>query len=123
MNTNKYKSKESPANKKQATNVCEIIKEPPVEDLRQTYQRTKTQFDFSSLDDSSFSSHAERIQSILVKTGVFQGDAASLDQLADDDLVYSHKDMIIDNSLRKPDFLCENVHEAVKLIFEKENFT
>ena len=82
----------------------------------------QTHFEFL-LNDNSFRSEAETIKSILVKTGVFQGDHETLDKESKDELVYSHKDMIIDNSLRKPDYLCDNVHEAVKLIFEKENFS
>lgn len=103
-------------------NDCEIIKETPesMQSLSQS-KTDKSHFEFL-LTDSSFRSEAEFIKSVLVKTGVFQGDEVTLESYKDD-LVYTHKDMIIDESLRKPDYLCNNVHEAVKLIFEKENYS
>ena len=75
------------------------------------------------MNNHQFKSEAKSLQSILVRTGVFLGDQSDLDAGCNPNLKnYAHKDMILDNSLRKPNYLCENVYEAVKLIFEKENF-
>lgn len=95
-----------------------IVKEKS--DLYQSPDRSTTHFEFF-VNDSSFKSEATKINSILVKTGVFQGDEKTIESQKDD-LIYTHKDMLIDKSLRKPDFLVKDVHEAVKLIYERENF-
>lgn len=115
--TKKSKREQGPKGKK-SCDVGEIIRDAPNEDLRKNAESSYMGFHHGG----SFSSSAEKIKSILVKTGVFQGDQSNLKQIVNDDLVYSHKDMIVDASLRMPDFLCENVHDAVKLIFEQENF-
>ncbi len=101
-----------------------IIKETPDPDVQEKMYQSmgieKTTFKFL-LNDSKFRSEAESIESVLVKTGVFQGCEKTLEEVTDD-LVYFHKDMIIDASLRKPDYLSDNVADAVKLIYEKEKF-
>jgi hypothetical protein len=76
---------------------------------------------FSHLDKSVFfSSKADSINSILVRTGVFQGDLNDT-QAHNSQLVLAHKDMTIDVNLIRPKFVLEDVHEAVKLIFSLEN--
>lgn len=96
-----------------------LIKEKS--DLYQSPNRSSTHFEFF-LNDSSFKSEALKIESILVKTGVFQGDEKTIENQKDE-LIYTHKDMLVDMSLRKPDHLVKDVYEAVKIIYEKENFS
>ena len=69
---------------------------------------------------ASHVSDAESIRSILVRTGVFRGPADST-PAADSSL--AHKDMLIDQSLMKPSYISDNVFEAVKLVYELENFS
>ena len=68
----------------------------------------------------SFMSQAERISSIIVKTGVFQGDINDIAYKKESSL--AHKDMVIDPNLIKPNYIVNDSHEAVKLIFQLENF-
>ena len=78
---------------------------------------------FSRLDTSAFSfksSKIESITSILVRTGVFQGNINDIDSQCSQ-LLLAHKDMIVDPTLIKPHFVSNDVYDAVKLIFELEN--
>ena len=58
-------------------------------------------------------STAESISSILVQTGVYQGEDVSKN--------LAHKDTFLDQKLVKPKFIANNVYEAVKLVFKLEN--
>lgn len=91
---------------------------------------------------SSFSSSsaqpgaAESIRSILVRTGVFRGaqktsnDTSSPQQQQQqhdnsnglDYLSLAHKDLVVDPSLMRPNYVSDNVFEAVKLVYELEKF-
>ena len=76
---------------------------------------------YAHLDKSVFfSSKAEAIYSILVRTGVFQGDIKEIEN-HNSQLVLAHKDMIVEPSLIKPSYVLDDVFEAVKLIFSQEN--
>jgi ribonucleotide monophosphatase NagD (HAD superfamily) len=68
---------------------------------------------------TEFSSEAESINSILVCTGVYQGDK---NDFKTQNLMYSHKDAKIDNKLREPNYICDDVYEAVKMVYEIEKF-
>jgi len=77
---------------------------------------------FSHLDKNVFfSSKAESISSILVRTGVFQGDINDI-HAKNSQLVLAHKDMMVDTSLIKPNYVLDDVYEAIKLIMEIENY-
>lgn len=108
---------------RQVSSNYEIIKDAPndIESVQPSLKHEKTHFEFL-LSNSTFKSEAKSIKSVLVKTGVFQGCQASLENPSNE-MVYFHKDMIIDDSLRKPDYLCDDVHQAVRLIYETENFS
>ena len=69
--------------------------------------------------DTSYVSETESIRSILVRTGVYQGD--NFDATANGTL--AHKDMIVDKSLMRPNHVSDNVYEAVKLVYELENYS
>lgn len=62
---------------------------------------------------------AESVHSILVRTGVYQGDE---NEFKNSSLVYAHKDANIDNKMREPKSICDNVYDAVKLVYKLENF-
>ena len=61
---------------------------------------------------------AENIQSILVCTGVYNQEA--YDDTSS--INHGHRDMIIDPELKKPKHTVEHVLDAVKLIYEIEQF-
>ncbi|CAF0844390.1 unnamed protein product [Brachionus calyciflorus] len=73
-----------------------------------------------SIEESSeeFLSQAESITSILVRTGVFQGDINDHNV----NMALAHKDMILDASLIKPHIISDDCLQAVKTVFEIENF-
>ena len=72
-------------------------------------------------ENGSFVSDAESIQSILVCTGVYQGSQNEVDA-HHNSLNYAHKDMVVDNALRRPSFISSDVYEAVKLVYKIEKF-
>lgn len=72
-------------------------------------------------DQISQQHDTESISSILVRTGVFQGDINDLNNF-NVDSVLAHKDMIIDPALIKPNYISDNVYEAVKLVYQLESF-
>lgn len=88
---------------------------------------------------SSYTSETESIRSILVRTGVSRSDepaknadsaannsnaAAAQEKSRDQEsLSLAHKDMIVDPSLMKPNYVSDNVFEAVKLVYKIENFS
>lgn len=61
---------------------------------------------------------AESIQSILVCTGVYNQEA--YDETTS--VNHGHRDMIIDPELKKPKHTVEHVLDAVKLVYELEQF-
>ncbi|CAF4534381.1 unnamed protein product [Rotaria socialis] len=61
---------------------------------------------------------AESLESILVCTGVFNRE--TYDETLGKN--HGHRDMFIDAELRKPKHTCEHVLDAVKLIFDIEQF-
>lgn len=63
-------------------------------------------------------SKAESIMSILVKTGVFQGNIEKHCL----NMALAHKDMIVDSTLVKPHIVSDSCLEAVNTVFEIENF-
>lgn len=74
----------------------------------------------STTTSKRYVSRAESINSILVQTGVYQGDGNDLDTMISRDL--AHRDTRIDEKLVKPNYVSKNVYEAVKLVFELENY-
>lgn len=74
--------------------------------------------DVDGEDESEFLSQAESIRSILVKTGVFQGD---IDKHCVS-MALAHKDMVIDPNLIKPHIISDNCLHAVNTVFDIENF-
>lgn len=69
-------------------------------------------------DDAEQYYSAENIQSILVCTGVYN-------QEAYDESIginHGHRDMIIDPELKKPKYTVEHVLDAVKLVFDIEQY-
>ena len=78
---------------------------------------------FSHLDKNVFfTSKAEACFSLLVRTGVFQGDINDT-QVHNSQLVLAHKDMVVDAGLIKPNFVLDDAYEAVKLIMEMEKYS
>ena len=71
---------------------------------------------------SSYVSETESIRSILVRTGVFRGETNETSGTSDTQSL-AHKDMIVDKSLMKPNYVSDNVFEAVKLVYQIENFS
>ena len=69
-------------------------------------------------DDTEQSYSAESIQSILVCTGVYNQEA--YDETGSID--HGHRDMMIDPELKKPKYTVEHVLDAVKVIFEIEQY-
>ncbi|CAF4142078.1 unnamed protein product [Rotaria socialis] len=61
---------------------------------------------------------AENIQSILVCTGVYNQEA--YDETSS--INHGHRDMIIDPELKKPKYTVEHVLDAVKLVYDIEQF-
>lgn len=74
-----------------------------------------------SSSSSPYVSETESIASILVKTGVFQGDLNDINNHSVD-MALAHKDMIVDPTLIKPNFIVDNVFDAVKLIYQIEKY-
>lgn len=72
----------------------------------------------SMVSDAEQYHTAETLESILVCTGIYNRETY------DETLVrnHGHRDMIIDSELRKPKYTCEHVLDAVKLIFDIEQF-
>jgi hypothetical protein len=70
--------------------------------------------------NTKFETQAEAISSILVKTGVFQGDLVSPG--AGNVMNLAHKDTVIDSTLTRPKHITQDVFEAVKLVFQMEKF-
>lgn len=65
---------------------------------------------------------SKRCKSILVLTGVYstQRDYVSYDSQQGSN--HNHRDFALDNSLKQPNYMVENVEQAVNLALEKENF-
>lgn len=78
--------------------------------------------DKSENGGSSYVSETESIRSILVRTGVFRGETNETSGTSDTQSL-AHKDMIVDKSLMKPNYVSDNVFEAVKLVYQIENFS
>ncbi len=62
-----------------------------------------------------FRSEATSCSSILVRTGVYQGEQTSSSN-------YSHKDANIESRQKIPDYICDDVYDAVKMVYEIEKF-
>jgi hypothetical protein len=73
---------------------------------------------YSTKSNASYVSDTESIASILVRTGVFRGDTYN----PNIDMNLAHKDMIVDLSLMKPNFIVDNVFDAVKLVYQIEKY-
>ena len=71
-------------------------------------------------ENPAHSSTVESIVSVLVKTGVFQ--TSHMDESSPISQSLAHRDTLVDPVLRKPHFVCDDVYDAVKLIFELERF-
>jgi hypothetical protein len=97
----------------------DICQHNPVPEIHQN-SNSNSYYSFL-MNNNTFESEAESIKSILVRTGVFQGNELNIENDTDG-LTYSHKDMVFDKSLRKPHHIVNNVYDAVKLIFENENY-
>ncbi len=69
-------------------------------------------------DDAEHYYSAENIQSILVCTGVYNQEAYDETSLIN----HGHRDMIIDPELKKPKYTVEHVLDAVKLVYDIEQF-
>lgn len=126
-NNKRYREKISKKvkNSKVEPGLASVDKVTSLSEKKQTEERmfsNSIEQTFSFLEkESSFVSESESITSILVRTGVFQGDLNDLND-HNVDLALAHKDMIVDPSLIKPRFICENVYEAVKSVFKLEDF-
>jgi HAD superfamily hydrolase (TIGR01456 family) len=59
---------------------------------------------------------AESCESILVCTGVYRSDVQSNNKLN-----YGHRDMIVDETLKTPKYICNDVYDAVNLVLNMEN--
>jgi ribonucleotide monophosphatase NagD (HAD superfamily) len=70
--------------------------------------------------DYKFVSSAESISSILVQTGVFRGELTDIESAYSKNL--AHKDTLVDRQLVKPTHITKDVLDAVKLVFERENY-
>ena len=76
---------------------------------------------FAHLDKNVFfSSKADTINSILVRTGVFQGSIDDIEAHSSQ-LNLAHKDMIVVPSFIKPNFVVDDAFDAAKLVFGIEN--
>ncbi|KAL4227160.1 Haloacid dehalogenase-like hydrolase domain-containing 5 [Mactra antiquata] len=75
-------------------------------------------FDMSK-DDSEV--YAQSCQSILVCTGVYcsSRDYVTYGQRRASN--HNHRDFVLDPVLTEPKYVTQNIHEAVKMVFEKEN--
>lgn len=60
--------------------------------------------------------------SILVCTGVYTTDSDFLTYGGKEISNHNHRDFVLDSELKKPTYVTQNVLEAVKLVFEKENY-
>jgi hypothetical protein len=69
-------------------------------------------------DDAERYYSAESLESILVCTGVYNRE--TYDEASEKN--YAHRDMITDSELKIPKHICEHVLDAVKLIFDIEQF-
>jgi len=69
-------------------------------------------------DEAEHYYSAESIQSILVCTGVYNQDADTTT-----DVDHGHRDMIIDPVLKQPKYTVEHVLDAVKLVFDIEQYS
>ena len=69
-------------------------------------------------DDAEQYYSAESIQSILVCTGVYNQEAYD-ESLS---INHGHRDMIIDAELKKPKYTVEHVLDAVKLVYDIEQY-
>lgn len=69
-------------------------------------------------DDAEHYYSAENIQSILVCTGVYNQEVYD----ESSSINHGHRDMIIDPELKKPKHTVEHVLDAVKLVFDLEQF-
>ncbi len=70
--------------------------------------------------ESPYVSAAESISSILVQTGVYRGDKDNKNISASSNL--AHKDIVLDNQFVRPNYVVDNVYEAVKLVFKMEKY-
>lgn len=60
--------------------------------------------------------------SILVCTGVYTTDSDFVTYGGKEISNHNHRDFVLDNQLKQPTYVTQNVLEAVKLVFELEKF-
>ena len=70
------------------------------------------------VDNAEHYYSAESLESVLVCTGVYNRE--TYEELSAKH--HGHRDMITDAELKKAKYICEHVLDAVKLIFNKEQF-
>jgi len=64
--------------------------------------------------------YAESCQSILVCTGVYCSSRDYVTYGRAQSSSHNHRDFVLDPYLTQPKYVTQNVHEAVKLVFQKE---
>ncbi|XP_045165956.1 haloacid dehalogenase-like hydrolase domain-containing 5 [Mercenaria mercenaria] len=74
----------------------------------------------SALKDNSAEVYAKSCQSILVCTGVYCSSRDYVTYGRARSSNHNHRDFVLDPVLTQPKFVTQNVHEAVKLVFQKE---
>lgn len=67
--------------------------------------------------------YAERCESILVCTGVYHSahDYVTFGRTRTSN--HNHRDFVLDPYLTEPNHIVQNIYEAVKLVFQKENYS
>ncbi|GAB1609724.1 haloacid dehalogenase-like hydrolase domain-containing 5 [Argonauta hians] len=75
----------------------------------------------SSGTDESFII-TDKSVSILVCTGVYTTDSDFVTYGGKEISNHNHRDFVLDSDLKNPNYVTQNVLEAVKLVFEKENY-
>ncbi|CAG5119805.1 unnamed protein product, partial [Candidula unifasciata] len=74
-------------------------------------------------EDTSGVEKAHSCESILVCTGVFNTNTGFVTVSSNKLFSHNHRDFVIDPTLTTPSHVVPNVLEAVKLVFEKEEFS
>ena len=78
------------------------------------------QADIQRLEEASMV-FAQSCQSILVCTGVYCSSRDYVTYGRQQISNHNHRDFVLDPLLTQPRYVTQNVHEAVKLVFQKEN--
>ena len=74
----------------------------------------------NTMEDEPVNNSAMTCKSILVCTGVYCSSRDYVTYDASRPSNHNHRDFVLDPQLKQPDYVVQNVHEAVKLVFKKE---